>query len=185
MCFLSTLAGSIKIALLISLDDHGENLAIEFELGFHPFILCADDGGFCCPEHDLRLLANVLGGEHPNGAEFDLLHLDDRMPLVVPDGIVTDHVLVNKILQLQQGGSFMSADIAKVVRTRAAQCHGTRIPVFLYMHLVESAVIVVFDPKTYSTEKIVVFNEFNVSYRMNLFSTTDDFVRSVVVNEFQ
>ena len=48
MCFLSTLAGSIKIALLISLDDHGENLAIEFELGFHPFILCADDGGFCC-----------------------------------------------------------------------------------------------------------------------------------------
>jgi hypothetical protein len=53
------------------------------------------------------------------------------------------------------------------------------------MNLVERAVIVVFDPEAYSTKKIVVFNEFNISYRMYFFPTTDDFVRSVVVNEFQ
>jgi hypothetical protein len=79
----------------------------------------------------------------------------------------------------------MPADITKVVRTRATQCHGARILVLLHMNLVECAVIVIFDPKTYRTEKIVVFNEFNISYRMYLFSSTDDFVRSVVVNEFQ
>ena len=185
MRFLCALAGSVKIALLISLDDQWENLTIEFEFGFYPFILCTGDGGFCRPEHHFRLLANLLGGKHPNGAEFDLLHLDDRMPLIVLDGIVTNHVLVYKILQLQQGSSFMPADITKVVRTRATQGHGTRILVLLHVNLVERAVIVVFDPKAYSTEKIVVFNEFNISYRMDFFSTTDDFIRSVVVNEFQ
>jgi hypothetical protein len=185
MCFLCAFAGSIKITFLISLDDQWENLTIEFELGFYPFIFCADDVGFCGPEHDFRFLANLLCSQHPNGAELDLLHLDDRMPLIVLDGIVTNHVLVYKILQLQQGSSFMPADITKVIRTGTTQCHGTRILVFLDMNLVERAVIVVFDPEAYSTKKIVVFNEFNISYRVYFFSAADDFVRSVVVNEFQ
>jgi hypothetical protein len=53
------------------------------------------------------------------------------------------------------------------------------------MHLVKSAVVVILDPKAYGAQQVIVLNEFNVSYRMDFFPTTDDFIRSVVVNEFQ
>ena len=107
------------------------------------------------------------------------------MPLVVLDGAVANHVLVHQILQLQECCRLMPADITQVIGARTAQSHGSRIFVFLYINFVKRAVIVILHPKTYGAQQVVVLNEFNVSYRMDFFPTTDDFIRSVVVNEFQ
>jgi hypothetical protein len=53
------------------------------------------------------------------------------------------------------------------------------------MHFVKSAVIVILHPKADGTHEFIAFNEFNITDGMYLLSPANDFVGSVVVNEFE
>jgi hypothetical protein len=107
------------------------------------------------------------------------------MFLVVPDGIITNHIPVNHILQVKQGCSFMPADVSQVIRTSAPQGQGPGILVFLNIHLVKGVVVIVFNPETNGIYEFIVLYKFNITDGMYLLTTTDYFICAIVINKLE
>ena len=78
----------------------------------------------------------------------------------------------------------MTADIPKVVWTGAAERNMLRIIYLLNIYFVKSRIAVIFYTKYSGAKKVVVFNQFNKTNRMNFFSTTDHFISSMGINVF-
>jgi hypothetical protein len=87
-------------------------------------------------------------------------------------------------LQTEQGGSFVFADIAQVVRASAAKRHPFGVGVFLDVYFVIRIVRIVFHPKLYVAHEFVVLYELNKSHAVYLFTPSNYFIRSVVVDMF-
>ena len=148
MRFLRAFAGSIKILFFVPLYHEWKLFAVEFKQSLYPFFSRTVYGSLLLTQHYFSLFCYFRRCQHPDGAQINLLHLDDRMFLIVPDGIVTNHIPVNHILQVKKCCCFMPADVSQVIRTGATQGQGTGIPVFLNMHLVKGVVVIVFYPET-------------------------------------
>ena len=107
------------------------------------------------------------------------------MFLVVGQGFFTEDIFVDQFLQLKQGASFVSADVPQVVGAGASDEHGARIFIFLYVHLVEGGVVIVFYAESDGAHQVVMFEEFYIADGMYFFSSSYDFVCAVVVDEFE
>ena len=121
MRFFRAFAGSIKILFFVPLNHKWKLFAIEFKQSLYPFFPGTVYCSLLLTQHYFSLFCNFRRCQHPDGAQVNLLHLDNRMFLIVPDGVVTNHIPVNHILQVKQGCSFMPADVSQVIRTSATQ----------------------------------------------------------------
>ena len=105
------------------------------------------------------------------------------MPLVVPDIGITQHVLIDHVLQADERSRFMPANVAEVIGAGTPDGHRFGIGVFLDVNLVEDAVIIVLYPEHHTAHELIVLHHLHVSEALDLFSTPDHFIGAVVVNE--
>jgi hypothetical protein len=79
----------------------------------------------------------------------------------------------------------MAANISQVIRAAAAYRQRAGIFIFLDMDFVESSIIIIFYTKGYGTHQFIMFQKFNISNSMDLFTPPDDLIGSVIVYKFQ
>ena len=79
----------------------------------------------------------------------------------------------------------MSADISEVIGAGASyeECPG--ILVFLNVNFIEGGIVVVLHAEGDGAQQVIMFEEFNIADGMYFFPSSYDFVRAVVVNEFE
>jgi hypothetical protein len=106
------------------------------------------------------------------------------MFLVVCQGFFAQDIFIYQFLELKECGGFVSADVTEVVRTGASDEQGTRILIFLDVYFVESGIVVVLHTESNGTHQVIMFEEFHIPDGMYFFSSSYDFVRAVVVDEF-
>jgi hypothetical protein len=106
------------------------------------------------------------------------------MSLMVNHFLVAQEVLIHHFLQLEKGGRLVPTDISQVIRATAPQVHRLRIPVLLHIYLVECAVSIIPNAKDDRSREFIMLHQFNITNGMNLFPSSDYFVRSVGVNIF-
>jgi hypothetical protein len=104
---------------------------------------------------------------------------------MINDASVAQDILVEEFLQLEERRGLVATDIAEVIWAAAPHRECAWVLVLLDMYLVKGSVIVVFDPEGNGSQQLIVFHEFHVADGVDFFTSSDDLVGTVVVDEFQ
>ena len=78
----------------------------------------------------------------------------------------------------------MAADIAQVIGACTPHRYGFGVGIFLNIYFVECAVAVILNPEHHTAHKLIVFYQFHKTHNMDLFTTADHFITSIIVNVF-
>ena len=78
----------------------------------------------------------------------------------------------------------MAADITQIIRAAATDGKRFCVAEFLNKNFIVGGITVVLNTESNSFEQLIIFNELNISYGMDLFSPADNFIGSVRVNVF-
>ena len=79
----------------------------------------------------------------------------------------------------------MATDIPEVIRATAAKRQRPRIFIFLDMNFVESGIVIIFHPKGDRAHQFIMFQEFHVTDGVDLLTSADYLIGSVIVYKFQ
>ena len=104
------------------------------------------------------------------------------MKLIKLNGVIKQEVFIYHILQPEKSRRFVPAYIAQIIRAATPQCHRFGIGIFLNVHFIKCAVIVVLHPKNNRTGQFIVFYQFNKSELINFFSSSDNLFGAIIIN---
>src|SRR5204863_9581751 len=110
--------------------------------------------------------------------QINEFHFYHGMALVVFHLFSFQQILIQHLLELYERGSFVAANIPEVVGTTTTNRNCLCVLEFLNIYFVISRIAVIFHAKSDSIQQLVVFNQFNKTNCMDLFSTSDYFIGS-------
>lgn len=104
------------------------------------------------------------------------------MVLVVFNVRTAQHVLFGHILQPEERGGLVFADIAQVIRATATKCHPLGVGIFLDIHFIKSIVRIILDTEYDAPHQFIMFHQFHKAHGVNFLSPPDDLVGPVIVD---
>jgi len=103
------------------------------------------------------------------------------MLLVIQYLLRLEHIPVKEFLQLDQGRGFMTADIAKVIRTAATDGQRLRVLELLHIYLIIGRITVILYAKGHRLEELVILHQLDIPNCMDLFSPANYFIGTISI----